>query len=386
MYLRSARYPTMNKLEALLAGWRPTSRAPRGWLLVRPAPEAAGWEWCCHPDGRSGAWPPPSDVSRDRLALVLPAAACSHFQVPAPPGLKRHEWPMLLEDVLQQPVEQVRVECLSRREGHLELLVIEQARLDRWLSECQGLGMTPGAVWAEPQLVPQQPAGRTLRWTRTLDDCLLHTAENGTRHWLIWPRQLGPCPADWPQADQHMAGDWPSQWTSLERLPSLLGRPVARRVRGPGRVQFTRLQRRLAGVCAGLALCWAGVLAVQFWQQVPVWKAQVEAVTGPVADARQAARALTRLQARQTDWRSRQQQVAELEASVADWLASGPGWGVSGNYFDGRNWRLVLSGDAAAPEAGHWQAMGKAVGAVASAVVDHKTSLLTVNFDLGAQP
>ncbi|MEG5264590.1 type II secretion system protein GspL [Pseudomonas sp. JDS28PS106] len=376
----------MNKLEALIARLRPTAGAPRGWLLVRPVAEASGWQWCCHPGGRSGDWPPPADVSRDRVALVLPAAACSHFQIPAPPGLKRHEWPLLLEDVLQQPVEQVRVECLARREGRLELLVVEQARFDQWLAECQALGMAPHAVWAEQQLLPQQLPGQALCWTRSTNDCLLRAADDGTQHWLVWPRQLGACPADWPQADLHMTGEWPSEWARLEHLPSLLGRPVVRRPRGPGRVSFTRFQRRLAGVCAGLALCWASVLAVQFWQQLPVWKAQVEAVTGPVADTRQAARALSRLQARQTDWRSRQQQVAELEAAVADWLASRPGWGVSGNYFDGRNWRLVLSGDAAASDIGHWQAMGKAVGAVANAVVDDKTSLLTVNFDLGAQP
>lgn len=376
----------MNKLEALIARWRPTASAPRGWLLLRPAAEASGWQWCSYPDGRSGDWPPPADVPRDRVALVLPATACSHFQIPAPPGLKRHEWPLLLEDVLQQPVEQVRVECLSRREGRLELLVVEQARFDQWLADSRALGVAPHAVWAEQQLLPQQPPGRVLRWTRSTDDCVLRAADDGTQHWLVWPRQLGPCPSDWPEAEQHMTGEWPSEWASLERLPSLLGRPVARRPRGPGPVTFTRFQRRLAGVCAGLALCWAGVLAAQFWQQLPVWKAQVEAVTGPVADTRQAARALSRLQARQTDWRSRQQQVAELEAAVADWLASKPGWGVSGNYFDGRNWRLVLNGDAAAPEVGHWQVMGKAVGAVANAVLDDKTSLLTVNFDLGAQP
>lgn len=376
----------MKGLEALLARWRPAVRKPRGWLLVRPAQEAAGWQWRCHPDGEYGDWPPPAHIPRDRPALVLPAASCSRFQVPAPPGLKRHEWPLLLEDVLQQPAEQVRVECLSRQEGHLELLVVERARLDHWLAECQALGITPNAVWAEQQLLPRQPPGGSLRWARSTDDCLVRGAADGAQQWLVWPRQLGPYPADWQSATLEMTGQWPSEWAPLERLPSLLRNPVARRVQRPERVLFSRFQRRLAAVCAGFALCWAAVAAVQFWQQIPLWKAQVEAVTGPVAGPGQAARALSRLQALQTDWRSRQQQVAQLEASVADWLASGPGFSVSGNYFDGRNWRLVLNGAATVPATDHLQTMGKAVGAVASVVFDDKTALLTVNFDLGAQP
>lgn len=57
-----------------------------------------------------------------------------------------------------------------------------------------------------------------------------------------------------------------------------------------------------------------GALALgQFWQQVPVWKAQVEAVTGPVASARRAERLLSRMNADQLDWRTRQQQMVELE-------------------------------------------------------------------------
>jgi general secretion pathway protein L len=377
----------MKRLEGLIARWRGATQAPRGWLLVRPGPGASNdWQWCQQPGDRSGDWPPPVDTLQDRVALIIPAASCSHFQMPAPPGLKRHEWPLLLEDVLQQPADKVQVECLARGDGQLELLVYEQARLAQWLAECEASDVRPDVVWTEQQLLPRQPAGATLRWTRPWDVCLVRGTDSGTQQWLTWSHSLGLCPADWQHADLEMTGEWPSEWAALERLPNLLKNPTARRNRAPRRVMFTRFQRRLAGTCAALALCWAAVLAAQFWQQLPVWKAQVEAVTGPVADAQQAARALSRLQAQQTDWRSRQQQVAELEAAVADWLETQPGWGVSGNYFDGRNWRLVLNGSAAAPAPGHWQAMGKTVGAVASAVIDEKASLLTVNFDLGTQP
>lgn len=378
----------MKRPEVLFKQWRVGRRSLRSWLLIRPPVDPAhSWQWCRMPGNQSGDWPPPANLMQDTIALIIPAALCSHFQVTAPPGLKRHEWPLLLEDVLQQPADQVQVNCLSRVSGHLELLVVERARVSGWLADCEALGIAPSCLWTEQQLLPPQLPGQQLQWTRADDRCLKRGAENGTQHWLVWPHVLGDLPEQWQQADEEMVGAWPSQWAPLERLPNLLESPVARRVKAPrGPALFSAAQRRLVGICGVLALCWGAVLAVQFWQQVPGWKAQVEAVTGPVGNAQQAARSLARLQAQQTDWRSRQQQVAELETAVADWLASQPGWGVSGNYFDGRSWRLVLNGNVAPPPLSHWQAMGKAVGAVASVEASDKTSLLTVHFDLGVQP
>lgn len=378
----------MKRPDALFEQWRAGRRNARGWLLVRPPVDPAnGWQWCRMPGNQSGDWPPPAHLLPEIVALIIPAALCSHFQVAAPPGLKRHEWPMLLEDVLQQPVDQVQVNCLSRANGQLELLVVERARVNGWLAECEALDLVPTCLWAEPQLLPHQAPGQLLCWSRTDGACFKRGGDDGTQAWLFWPPVLGQCPGQWQQPTQRMQGAWPSQWAPLERLPDLLESPATRRVTTPrGPALFSRTQRRLAAVCALLVLCWAGVSAVQFCQQVPGWKAQVEAVTGPVGTAQQAARSLARLQARQTDWRSRQQQVAELELAVSDWLAAQPGWGVSGNYFDGRNWRLVLNGSVAAPPLAHWQAMGKAVGASASVEANDQASLLTVNFDLGVQP
>ncbi|MEN1834749.1 type II secretion system protein GspL [Pseudomonas lijiangensis] len=366
--------------------WSLKRRAQRHWLLLRPAATGA-WQWRRLPGDEQGDWPPPAHCLQDTLALIMPAEQCSHFQVPAPPGLKPHEWPMLLEDLLQQPAEAVQVSCLSRLAGHLELLVVERAQVQRWLSESEELGVSPDYLWAELQLLPTQAAGQTLSWSRPEGRCLIRGADNDLQHWLVWPDVLGEPPESWRQPTEEMSGAWPSRWAALSRLPNLLVRSGARRPKARRRASaFGRSLSRLAGVCGVLALCWGALALGQFWQQVPVWKAQVEALTGPVDSARQAARVLSRLQSEQADWQSRQQQIAELEQAMTLWLDSHKDWGVSGTYFDGRTLRLVLSGNASPPDTTHWQAMAKAAGAKVSVETNEKTSLLTLNFNLDGQP
>jgi general secretion pathway protein L len=368
--------------ERLLA----SRRAARSWLLIRPpAAESGQWQWCRLPGTEAGHWPPPDAYLDDNIALIIPPTHCSHFQVSAPPGLKPHEWAILLEDQLQQPAEQVQINCLSRKNGYLELIAVERAQVHSWLADCAGLGVAPVRMWSEMQLLPLAPPLESVRWDRADVSCIKRGDVDGAQHWLIWPRILGPLPDEWQQPVEPMTGNWPTQWATLERLPNLLANGQsggnASRRRAP---LLSVTQRRLVGLCALLAVCWAAVLAVQFWQQLPVWKAQVQAVTGPVDSPEQAARLLARKQFQATDWRSRQQQVAALESALSKWLVGQQGWGVSGNYFDGRNWRVVLNGKASTPSLEQLQAMGTAVGATASVETNEKTALLTINFDLGA--
>ncbi|MFJ4142199.1 type II secretion system protein GspL [Pseudomonas sp. NPDC089734] len=368
--------------------WRAKRRAERHWLLLRPAACAEGvWQWRRLPGTEHGDWPPPAHYVQDTVALIMPSAQCSHFQVPAPPGLKPHEWPLLLEDLLQQPAEDVQISCLSKRAGSLELLVVERACVQRWLAACETLGVSPDYLWAELQLLPVQAPGQIVEWARPEGRCLIRGADNGVQHWLVWPEVLGELPDGWRPSTEEMAGPWPSRWASLSRLPNALERSDKRRPKARQRaLPFSRTQLRLVSACAVLALCWGALMLGQFWQQVPVWKAQVEAVTGQVGSAQQAARLLSRLQSEQTDWRSRQQQIVELEQAVAIWLDRQRDWGVSGTYFDGRTLRWVLSGSAPPPALDHWQNMARAVGARVSVEANEKMSLLTLNFTLDAQP
>lgn len=369
--------------------WSLRQRDTRHWLLVLPGVDPdQPWTWRRLPGDAQGDWPPPADfIHSDRLALVMPASQCSHFLVAAPPGLKRHEWPLLLEDQLQQPAEQVQVHCLSRMAGHLQLLVVEHARVEGWLADAHALGVPPDCVWSQMQLMPQAEAGEVLGWDTAEEQRRVRGEADGRQQWLVWPAALGELPEDWRATDEPMSGLWPERWAALEHLPSLL-ETRRKRVR-PGGV-FTPLQRRLAAAAALLGMCWATIALVQFVSQVPVWKAQVQALTGPVSTVQQATRRLAQVQGEQADWRVRQEQLVVLEQGMDRWLAAQPDWGVAGSYFDGRTWRLVLGGQVGhpvtPPPEGHWQGLAQAAGATASAEPSENGAQLTVRFDLGAQP
>ncbi|MFD2980285.1 hypothetical protein, partial [Klebsiella pneumoniae] len=65
--------------------WRRRSPA-QSWLLLRPG---VAWHWALAEGGlvqRHGQGEPPANLQA-RVALILPAEACSYFRVPAPPGL-----------------------------------------------------------------------------------------------------------------------------------------------------------------------------------------------------------------------------------------------------------------------------------------------------------
>lgn len=368
--------------------WSLRKRDTRHWLLVLPGVEPdQPWTWRRWPGDAQGDWPPPAGlVQSDRLALVMPALLCSHFLVAAPPGLKRHEWPLLLEDQVQQPLEQVQVHCLSRLAGHLQLLVVERARVESWLADAQALGVQPEAVWAQMQLLPQAEAGEVLGWDTAQEHLRVRGEADGRQQWLVWPAALGELPEPWRVTGQPMSGPWPARWAALEHLPSLV-ETRRKRVR-PGGV-FTPLQRRLAAGAALLGLCWATIALVQFVSQVPVWKSRVQALTGPVATVQQATRRLAQVQGEQADWRVRQEQLVVLEQGMDRWLAAQQDWGIAGSHFDGRTWRLVLGEHqgrpAAPPSVTHWEGLAQAAGATASVEPSENGAQLTVRFDLGAQ-
>lgn len=362
------------------------SRLPsREWLLVRPStmPEAA-WQWLHYSAQQvrqSGTWPPPADCLHLPTALIIPALHCSHFCLPAPPGLKRHEWPQLFEEYVQQPVESLLVSCLSRETGHLELLVMQREKVERWLAECAELGLLITHGWAEMQLLPQPEAGQAVRWQREQMVCLKMGGGAQPRKWLVWPDVLGQIlPPAWREVPaEHIEGAWPSRLAPLGHLPSVLDCPRPARSGSLRYPSLTRLQRRLLGGCALLVVSWGGVYLLQTWQQLEVWKAQVATVAGPGRTIEQARGALARLKSREDDWRVRQQQVVMLEQAVSEWLAREPGWSVSNNDFDGRLWTLGLSGPGPLP-AQHWQAIALSVGA------ELRVEPQGAVFDLGEQP
>ncbi|NBA98000.1 type II secretion system protein GspL [Pseudomonas sp. R5(2019)] len=344
----------MMTLRSRLNAWLARRRRTPQWLLIRPHTDGR-WQWLHSGDGLQGDWPPPALYLNLDAALVLPATACSHFDLPAPPGLKPAEWPQLLEEQLLQPAGSVQVGCIGKQHRRLQLLVVQREVLRRWLDECAALGVHVSRCWAEPQLMAQAlPV-----WERDADYCLKLGVADERRRWLVWPKALGPLP-DAMGALPQQCGHWPSLGADLSKMPSVFPlRRTARRERLP----VSAGQWRLAAVCLGLALSWGALGGWQDWQQTTQARAQVVAITGPVATAQQAGRMLQRLQREQADAQVRQQQLDALEQALGVWLDGEAQWQLHSSDFDGKRWQVVLVGAGRAPEVAHWQAMADAAGA-----------------------
>ncbi|WP_207878946.1 type II secretion system protein GspL [Pseudomonas sp. 32_A] len=345
----------------------------QSWLLLRPG---VVWHWALAQDGlvqRQGQGEPPANLQA-RVALILPAEACSCFRVPAPPGLKREEWPLLLEDRLLQAVDEVTCACLAREPGHLRLLVVARQQLEDWRGQCAKWGLQVARCWAELQLLPPPEAGRAWQWQRTPGMYLYKgLAEDRQEHWLAWPDALGEVPRQpWAQLQKvALSGDWPSTLAPLDTLPGLFER--TRKVRSLPVV--SRPQQRLLAACLVLAAVWGGLWVSKQWGQGQIWRSQVIALTGEQAGPRHAAQALKRLRESELQQQLRTRQLEDLEAALQAWLRDHPSWRLQAVRFDGQRWHLRLEGEGGAPP---WNDMAKAAGASVQ-VQDGQ-----VVFDLGA--
>jgi len=356
--------------------WR--SRAPaRPWLLLRPGHT---WDWLLVENGvaqREGQGEPPANLQA-RVALVVPGELCSQFQLAAPPGLKRDEWPMLLEDHLLQSAEQVQCACLSRQAGQLRLLAVARQHLDDWRGQCAEWGLQVERCWAEFQLLPTPEAGTAWEWRRASGLSLYQgRSEEGHEHWLAWPEALGDV-LQQPWGALHkttFAGSWPPTLAPLDTLPSLFER--SRQLRTLPVVSVS--QRRMIAACLVLAAVWGGLWMSQQWQQVKAWRGQVLAVTGAQASPRHAAQALKRQRESELQQQLRVRQLEDLQARLQTWLQAHPGWRLQAVRFDGQRWHLRLEGDGSTPP---WSEMASAAGAAVQ--VQSAAPSMQVVFDLGA--
>jgi len=352
--------------------WRRAAPA-RPWLLLRPGDV---WDWLLVEAGgarRQGQGEPPANLQA-RVALIVPGECCSQFQLAAPPGLKRDEWPLLLEDRLLQNPDEVLCACLSRQAGQLHLMAVQRQLLEPWREQCAEWGLQVECCWAEFQLLPTPEPGSAWQWQRTPDVSLCKgRGEDATEHWLAWPAALGELPAQpWSGLHrQRVAGLWPISLAPLDTLPSLLDRP--RRARAlPG---VSRQQQHLLAACLVLATAWGGLWLSQQWRQVQTWRAQVLAMTGEQPSPRHAAQALKRLRESELQQQLRERQLEDLQARLQAWLHEHPSWRVQAVRFDGQRWHLRLDGEGTAPP---WTEMASAVGAAVQVVNGQ------VVFDLGA--
>ncbi|OOW04408.1 hypothetical protein MF6396_08750 [Pseudomonas sp. MF6396] len=358
--------------------WR--RRQPGSWLLVRP--DEAGWSWLQVRAGevlRAGHGQPPEGAGR--VALVVPGSECAHFHLQAPPGLKREEWPLLLEDRVLQPAEAIHVGCVSRGSGWLELAVIDRQRLAGWLQACQGWGLQVERCWAEFQLLPELAPGDAWCWRRSPDLSLFKSCGADRRQaWLAWPTALGATPPSvWCDRQvQAFEGAWPASLAALERLPGLF--ELRRTPRAPP--HLAQGQRRLATACAVLGVVWCALWLGLQWRQATLYKAQVVAVTGPLSTPRQATQWLKRERQTRDERNLRLRQLEALQGAMVQWLSAQPGWRLQRARFDGTRWTLQLQG-AQAPSDTPWAAMAASAGAQV-AVQPATADAVQLVFDLGA--
>lgn len=360
--------------------WR--RRAARPWLLLRPGTHPEAWQWARVEQGRvqaSGSGAPPATPGA-RVALVLPGELCSHFQVAAPPGLKRHEWPLLLEDRLLQSAEDLACGCLAREPGWMRLVCVEQAQLDGWLDQCASWQLDVQCCWAQFQLLPEPSAGAAWCWHQGTGSTLFVGRSGEARqHWLAWPVELQAATPTgiWRELEIHrLEGAWPEPLAALEGLPSLF---EWRRVKRQARPLSPGLWR-LPAACLALAVLWAGLWVSQQWRQQGLYQAQVETVVGPVTSLREAAQRVKQQRLGADERQLRVRQLQHLQTELDGWLRANAGWQLSAAQFDGQRWTLRLQGHEVIDDSA-WQAMASAIGVAVQ--VTQASDELNLTFDLG---
>jgi general secretion pathway protein L len=380
----------MKRVKRLIKEFSLRRPKAREWLLVRPSDTegTADWQWLHYAAGATpdtGAWPPPERYRNLPTALVVPATRCSHFHLPAPPGLKRQEWPQLLEEQLLQPAETLHIGCIARDGRRLELVAVERLAVMHWQDECEALGLRLSRCWAELQLLSEAPAGQAVHWQRAHDLCLTYTHDDQTRRWLVWPTLFGELPPAWRHdAQQVFEGAWPPVAEQLDTLPSLLDLRPVRSVRQSSiDLSISQGQRRLIAACALLALGWGALWLGQDWQQGADSRARVIQAIGPTATPQQAARTLAALERQRAEHALRQQRLTSLEHSVSQWLDRERGWQLHSSRFDGQRWFLTLAGPGPLPALQPWQAMAEDVAAEVTLAAAESVTGFQLAFNLG---
>ncbi|KAA0019905.1 hypothetical protein F0A16_06210 [Salinicola corii] len=220
--------------------------------------------------------------------LLLDPASVSHFHLSIPPGLKRREWPTLLEEQLCRDPEQMELYPLATPRGQLEVIAVERQHLAMWRDWCRELDLDIEYWGVAFMAQPDAPEADQLSVLPDLTHWLFKAREGTTRHWLAWPRQwpLEQLPPAWrthawysPLLNEKRADEalppagFEADITatlrfqaehlppSLPRLPPVQGERTASRMAGLR--QLPRGMRRLGFAAPVLLLLHGGLLLTQ---------------------------------------------------------------------------------------------------------------------------
>lgn len=212
------------------------------------AEEKIALDWC-YRDGRAQGQLTPDSPAEAWQALaqrcvptpatlLLPADAVSHFHLAAPRGLKRSEWPLLLEEMTSDDARTLHLHALQRGRGHLELVALSRDELIRWQTWAHSLALTL-AGWSVAFMALDVPAQNAE--AATLDDGEhrlfkgygepVTPAGPAAMEWLAWPRAW-PAPPAW-QARHWQEAVTPDTSASAEAVRSQSLAWVAARLPAP---------------------------------------------------------------------------------------------------------------------------------------------------------
>lgn len=186
--------------------------------------------------------------------LLLPPDAVSHFCPAHPKGLKRSEWPLLIEDRVATEVSELALFALAERPERLELVAVERRVLQAWQAWFTEHGLAV-PFWASGFMgMPAPDAPDQLRVLAGESHWMIRSQDPEATevvHWLTWPRDwrdmLPPDlrerrwqPVEGAELDAPLA---PGQRLALfgrhlpARLPAMPDGGAARR--RPGRLALT---------------------------------------------------------------------------------------------------------------------------------------------------
>lgn len=344
----------------------PSAPLPSLLMLRPPRPHSTDpWYWQHWHQGQNMAqgqgWPPET-LRNLQCALVIPAPCCAHFELLAPPGLKPHEWPQVLEDQLLQEPDQVQILYLGHQHPRLHLAVVNQSLLQEWQQQLQPQGLTLNYLWTEFLLLPEPVPEQDLYWPTDGYGCYLLQDANGIRQRLTWPADQ-PWPLASERTIQHLDNTGALPELTAGRLRHLLS---CSKLKARRRWVMPRLNRRLraqVAVCAGLGLCALLLESYALYRQTQVWRDQVAQQLGKVTSPQQAQQRLQPMLRAQRTEQMAQQLLAELEQSWSDWFNRQSDWQLIESRFNGRLWQLTVSG-AQPPTAelsARWQSLAKAL-------------------------
>ncbi|MBS98856.1 MAG: hypothetical protein CMI01_09290 [Oceanospirillaceae bacterium] len=358
------------------------TKAERGGeLLLRPlkpgSPESigssgdgqsAGVCWLFRQPGqdlRYGYGLPPLEARDSPATLFLKSSDYSLFDVEAPPGIKKSEYPLLLEDLLLGDVSQQQIVCIGEQWGRLQLVVCARPLIDEWQQWALSNGIDLRRILADFQYVPDAEQ-QTVLWRQgemlTLVRPVLPDNPGGV---LAWPdREPPPLPSGWQaavelestseaEALELLAAQYPSAGTSL--LP---------RQSGDGAWSLGAAWRRLVNELAVLRkpLAWALLAMLGYVVLTWVQAHQAQAYYRESLAQRLGHRAALPLERvrRQLmqQLHDRQEPLLELADSedrylrVEKWLRQNPGWQVDrlARTEAGEHLRLSWRGAGTAPE------------------------------------